>query len=292
MRALAGRTALITGASRGLGVYIARALAAEKMNLVLAARSREMLEGVAAELREDGVRILAVPCDVTEQPALEGLVMAAQNEFGDIDVLVNNAGALVLFPFHRLGITDMERAIRLNLTSAMILTRLVLPGMLERRSGHVVNISSIAGKWGPPFDQVYAATKAGLIGFTESLRTEYYGTGVSASVICPGYVEEAGMYHDGREATGAEATAWVGRTWPRNVARAVVRAIRHDRTEVVVNTPPVLLLSVLSAISPTFGLWLLRRFGGWTPFIKGAEANLKARGRLTGLSASPADPSA
>ena len=289
MRALAGRTALITGASRGLGVYIARVLAAEKMNLVLAARSREMLEMVAAELRDDGVRTLAVPCDVTEQSALEGLVTAAHDEFGDIDVLVNNAGTLVLFPFHRLGIADMERAIRLNLTSAMILTRLVLPGMLERGRGHVVNMSSIAGKWGPPCDPVYGATKAGLIRFTESLRTEYYGTGVSASVICPGYVEEAGMYHDGREATGTEAPACVGRTWPRNVARAVVRAIRRDHPEIIVNTPPARLLTVLSAISPTFGLWLLRRFGGWAPFIGGAEANLKARGRLTGLTASPAD---
>jgi short-subunit dehydrogenase len=289
MQRLAGRTALITGASRGLGAYIARALAAEGMNLVLAARSREKLEALAGELRDGGVPAIAVPTDVTDRRALEALVTAADREFGAIDVLVNNAGALVSYPFHKLGIEDMERAIRLNLVSAMVLTRLALPGMLARGRGHIINMSSIAGKWGPPCDQVYGATKAGLIGFTESLRAEYHGTGVSASAICPGYVEEAGMYYDAREATGITAPAWVGRATPAAVARAVVKAIKRDNPEIIVNTPPVRPLAVLSEMSPSLGQWLLRRFDGFRPFVKGAEANLKAGGRFTGLTHTPPD---
>ncbi len=289
MRQLTGRTALITGASRGLGVFIARALASEGMNLVLAARTQENLEALAGELAQAGVDALPVATDVMDQRALESLVAKASARFDGIDVLVNNAGSLVLFPFHKLGLADMERVMRLNLTSAMILTRLVLPGMLERNRGHIVNMSSIAGKWGPPFDQVYGVTKAGLIGFTQSLRAEYRGTGVSSSVICPGYVEEAGMYAVGRETIDAVAPRWVGRTRPGTVARAVVKAIKKDRPEIIVNTPPARLATVVSAISPSFGQWAIQTLGGWAPFARGAEVNLQTRGQVTGLTGSPDD---
>jgi NADP-dependent 3-hydroxy acid dehydrogenase YdfG len=162
MKDLAKRTAIITGASRGLGAYVARAFAAEEMNMVLAARSKDGLERVAEELRRSGVEAVTVPTDVTDRKALEALVAAADAEFGGADVLVNNAGALTVFPYDRIGIEDIELAVRLNLTSAMILTRLVLPGMVERGRGHIVNMSSLAGIWGPPFDAPYGATKAGL----------------------------------------------------------------------------------------------------------------------------------
>ncbi|UCC84201.1 MAG: SDR family oxidoreductase [Gemmatimonadota bacterium] len=283
MKELTQRTAIITGASRGIGTYVARALAAEKMNLVLAARSRQNLERVAGGLRASGVKVIAVPTDVTDRKALEALVAAADGEFGGIDVLVNNAGALTVFPYHRIGIEDVEWFVRLNLTSAMILTRLALPGMVARGSGHIVNMSSIAGIWGPPFDEVYGATKAGLIGFTQSLRQEYHGTGISASVICPGYVEEAGTYHEAKQATGIKASALSGRTTPAAVASAVVKAIRSDRPHIIVNTPSVRPLAVLTALSPRFGEWLTRRANGYAPFVKGAPLNLKAGGQMTGL---------
>ncbi len=283
MKELTQRTAIITGASRGLGAYVARALAAEKMKLVLAARSKEGLERVASELRESGVEAIAVPTDVTDRSALEALVAAANAEFGGTDVLVNNAGVLTIFPYDRIGIEDVERTVRLNLTSAMILTRLVLPGMVERGRGHIVNMSSIAGIWGPPFDAPYGATKAALIGFTHSLRQEYRGTGVSASVICPGYVEEAGMYHDAEQATGIKASPLSGRTTPGAVARAVVKAIKKNRPHTTVNTPSVRPLAVLSALAPRFAEWLIRSADGYAPFVKGARANLKAGGQLTGL---------
>jgi len=283
MKDLTQHTAVITGASRGIGPYVARALAAEKMNLVLAARSAEGLDRVAGELRESGVEAIAVPTDVTDRKALEVLVAAAIEGFGAIDVLVNNAGALTVFPYDRIGIEDVERTLRLNLISAMILTRLVLPGMVERGRGHIVNMSSIAGIWAPPFDAVYGATKAGLIGFTRSLRQEYRGSGISASVICPGYVEQAGLYHDAQQATGATASALAGRTTPRAVARAVVKAIKSDRPQIMVNSPPLRPLAVLTALSPRLGDWLVRSANGFTPFIEGARANQRAGGRLTGL---------
>ena len=283
MRELANRTAIVTGASRGLGAYIARALAEEKMNLVLAARSGEELEGVAAGLREDGVDAIAVPTDVTNPEAAEALLARAADEFGSVDVLVNNAGTVTIFPYEELRTADIERVIRLNLTSAMVLTRLALPGMLDRGRGHIVNMSSLAGLFGPPFDEVYGATKAGLIGFTQSLRAEFRGRGVSASVVCPGYVGKAGIYHEGQKYTGVSASRLIGTTTPDKVAKAVVGAVRRDRPHVNVNSSPVRPLAAVGRLSPGFAEWLLRRINGWAPFVAGARANAKMGGRMTGV---------
>src|SRR5207245_101280 len=144
MRDLSGRTAIVTGASRGIGRYIVRALAAERMNPVLAARSAEALQAARSEAEAGGGRALAVPSDVTRRADLEGLVSAATREFGTVDVLVNNAGVLSLFPYERLQLDAIERELQVNLLAPMLLARLVLPGMLQQRRGHVVNISSMA----------------------------------------------------------------------------------------------------------------------------------------------------
>jgi short-subunit dehydrogenase len=280
MKVLAERVAIVTGASRGLGHYCARSLAAEGMKLVLAARSREELESTAAGLRDTGASAVAVPTDVTDRNDLRALVARATDEFGAIDVLVNNAGSVTVYPYDQLDVDDIERVIDLNLTSAMVLTRLCLPGMLERRRGHIVNMSSVAGLFGAPFDEVYAATKAGLIGFTQSLRAEFRARGVSASAICPGYVEGAGIYQEGLQFHERPASRLSGTTTPHAVAKAVVSAIKHDRPHVNVNSSPV---RPLAAISPGFAEWLLERIDGWAPFHGGKDANVKMEGKLTGV---------
>ncbi len=260
MQDLAGRTALLTGASGGLGSYIARALAGEGMDLVLAARSRARLETVAAQVRAVGVKAIAVPTDLTDPAALEALVDRAQDEFGAIDVLVNNAAIERICVYDKLRAVEIERVVRVNLTAPMLLTRLVLPGMLERGSGHIVNVSSVAGKAGLPYDEAYTATKAGLIALTESLRVEYKGTGVSASVICPGFVE-AGLYLRGRRLGAPRAPRLLGTSPPEAVAEAVVRAIRTDTPEIIVGRRYLRLLSTLAELSPQLGEWIVRRSG-------------------------------
>jgi short-subunit dehydrogenase len=290
MKSLKSRTAIVTGASRGIGPHIAEALAAQAMNLVLVARSRQALQRTAARVRLAGGVPLVVPADLTARESLPDVAEAANREFGAIDVLVNNAGATLHCPYHRMGIADIMRGLEVNLISAMILTRLVLPGMLARRRGHIVNLASLAGKLGPPCDEVYGATKAGLIGFTQSLRMSYRVAGVSASVICPGFVLETGMYEDVREKTGHTAPAWVGRASPGAVARAVLRAILRDLPEIIVNRPPARPLTALAEVSPSLSEWLMRRFGAFRTFRANAEANVAADGRLTGLTDSPVDP--
>ena len=259
MQTLAGRTAIVTGASAGIGLHIARALAAERMNLVLAARSAEKLKAVAEELRAGGAAAIAVPMDVSIPADRERLVAVGLREFGQIDVLVNNAGVELFRHFESVEPAEIARTMEINVTGALVLTRLVLPHMLSVGRGHIVNMSSTAGKHGPAFGAAYGATKAALIAFTQSLRSEYHGRGVSASAICPGFTNEGGIYEQMKRRLGRGTPPQMGGTSGRAVARAVVRAIRRDAPEVVVNVPPMRPMFALAELFPRVGEWIIRK---------------------------------
>ncbi len=267
MKNLQDRVAVVTGASRGLGTYIAKELAGAGCHVVLAARTVPALESLAEEIRGMGRRALAVACDVADGESRRSLVSAALAEFGRIDILVNNAGIEVTAHFEDQDDEELDRITRVNLTAAMQLTRLVLPGMLERKRGHIVNIASLAGKAPVPYSSPYAASKAGLIAFTEGFRMEFRKRGVSASVICPGFVAEAGMYADWEREVGAKASFLAGTVKPERVARDVVKAIRKDRPEMLqfwVPARPTVALAELmpgtfEKIYPVFGVH--RTFG-------------------------------
>jgi len=276
MKNLKGRTAVVTGASKGIGVYIARALAEKGMNLVLAARSQAELEGVKAEVEGMGVKAIVVQTDVSDKAALRSLVDAAKAEFGAIDVLVNNAGIELIFRYHALEFEEIEEMLNVNLQAPMMLTWLVLPGMLERGEGHIVNISSMAGKVGSAFSEPYVATKAGLIGFTQSLRGSYQDQGVSASVVSPGFVD-AGMYEEMKEQYGVKAPAMVGSSKPEKVSKAVVKAIEKDLGDVIVNPGPMRLLLGTAAMTPGLFEWVSKRMKISEPFRKLAGMREKER---------------
>jgi len=273
---LRGRTALLTGASKGIGVHVARALAREGMNLVLTARSAEALEEVRNEIESMGVRAIAVPGDVGSREHLQALVVRAISEFGSIDVLVNNAGVLLTLAFHKVYPHEIEEHVRVNLTGPMFLSWLVLPGMLERGAGHVVNVASLAGKYGPAYNELYSSSKAGLIAFTESFRASFRDSGVSASVICPGFVE-SGMYERSRK-HGLRAPRVLGSTTPEQVAEAVVRAVKKDKPEVMINPGPIRLLLALPTLLPSVAEWGRIRLGTDNLYKKAAE--IRARKRL------------
>ncbi len=250
MHDLAGRTALVTGASHGLGPYIARSLAAKGMKLVLAARSAAELDALAAELRKNGREALPVPADLAQASDRERLVTAAHNQFGAVDVLVNNAGVFFPKSFHRSSAPELEHTVAVNLVAPLVLSALVLPGMLERARGHIVNLGSLAGRIPPGYSECYAATKAALIAFSAALRASYRSNGVSASAITPGFVTEAGMYRVQHDATQLSAPRWLGTSRPDDVARAVVRAIEQDLPEVIVNPGPMRLMLAFRDLFP------------------------------------------
>jgi len=257
---LRGATAIVTGASRGIGVYIARALAAEGVNLALAARSLDDLENVRREMEGLGVRAIAIQCDVAEAADREELIRQAEAEFGAIDILINNAGIERVARFDQALESDIVDTLTINLEAPMLLTRAIVPGMLARGRGHVVNIASGAGKVGVPYGSSYCASKHGLVGFTNALRAEYRGRPVGFSVVCPGFVTDAGMY-DRWEQNGIRAPKIAGTSKPEKVASVTVQCIKRNRAEVIVNTPPVRPLVVLANIAPSIVPWMLHRLG-------------------------------
>ncbi|MBK5332675.1 MAG: SDR family oxidoreductase [Ilumatobacteraceae bacterium] len=260
MKDLRGTTAIVTGASRGIGVYIAQALAKEGVNLSLAARSEAELETVRTEMAALGLKAIATRCDVTNADDRAQLIERTETELGPVDLLVNNAGIETAAHFDTAPPDDLVQTLEVNLVAAMLLTRSVLPGMLQRKRGHVVNIASGAGKVGVPFAVAYATSKHGLVGLTNSLRCEYLGSPVGFSVVCPGFVNNTGMYARW-EAKGATAPKIVGRSSPERVAQVVVSCIHKNRGEVLVNKPPLRPLIVLFNAAPRVMPRAMKLFG-------------------------------
>ncbi|MEZ6124485.1 MAG: SDR family oxidoreductase [Planctomycetaceae bacterium] len=244
---------LITGASAGIGEVLARRLAREGVRLVLAARSLDKLNRLSEELGQLGCRSLAVRADVSDPNDLQELVDAAKQQFGRIDVLINNAGVECFRHFENIDTEDVLQTIETNLTGAILLTRLVVPLMLEQKSGCIVNMASTAGKHCPPFGCVYGATKAALIGFTQGLRGEFLDRGIRSTAICPGFTTNGGVYDRAVQATGKKTSLALGGTSADAVASAVLKAIRSGPPELVVNWPPVRPAMVLREIFPRLG---------------------------------------
>lgn len=257
------QTALVTGASRGIGPYIAGALAKEGMNLVLVARSQDGLERVKEEAQTLGVEAIDIPTDLTNQDERVALVYRAKDEFGGVDVLINNAGGDPQRHFHNYSSEDVERVLQLNLIAPMELTRLMLPDMLQSGRGHIVNIGSIAGSMGFPLTEVYSAAKDGLGGFTRLLRADYGHKGIGASLIILGTILGAGATTDTVNELGIELPL-AGRLFassPQSVAKAVLKALKHNKAEIVVMPGPGKLIKAQLDWFPGMGPMMNRLVG-------------------------------
>jgi short-subunit dehydrogenase len=254
-----GRTALVTGASRGIGPLIARYVARHGGHVVLSGRSAPDLKSVAADLAADGADVSFIPADLTQPGAAQALAEAVGRQRGGIDLLVNNAGGDPLREFHVMTIEENLRTLQLNLVAPLALSHAVLPGMLRRGRGHIVNISAMAGRVSFPYTEVYAAAKDGLIGFTRVLRADYHARGVSASVLILGAIRGAGQGQRMLEESGMKASAFMAPA--ECVARAVVKAVTKDRAELVVMPGPGRLLRAVMDYLPALGPALNRAAG-------------------------------
>jgi len=247
-----GKTALVTGASRGIGVEIARALASRGANLALVARSEHELRSVARELQTEDGTVRAIAADLSDPTAPAAIVDRVVDEVGPIDILVNNAALELQRRFHTLSAQDVETVIRVDLVAPMALVQLALPGMLERGYGRIVNVSSIAGHVAFPFTEAYAASKDGLVAFSRVLRNDYRDQGVSCSAVILGAVKDTGLGQRTLDETGLKSnTAFM--VSAQAVAKAVVRAIEKDKAEIVVMKGPGRLMKALMDYFPAFG---------------------------------------
>jgi short-subunit dehydrogenase len=255
-------------------VYIAKALAEDGVNLSLTARSADELERVRAGIEAMGVTAIATVGDISIAEDRARLLERTEAELGPLDILVNNAGIERIRRFEDSTEADFTETLAINLEAPILLTLAVVPGMLDRNRGHVVNISSGAGKVGVAYGTSYCASKHGLVGFTHALRAEYDRSPVGFSVVCPGFVTDDGMY-DRWAQHGIHAPRIAGTSKPERVASVVVDCIRKDRSEVIVNTPPVRPLVVLTNMFPSITPTLLRRFGYTGTFEKVIAAGIQ-----------------
>ncbi|MBX3462582.1 MAG: SDR family NAD(P)-dependent oxidoreductase [Planctomycetes bacterium] len=243
-------TALVTGASSGIGRAIAAALAAAGYAVVLAARGRDRLDVVADGLRAQGAEVLAATCDVRDAGAVEDLVRAAVARYGRLDVVVANAGVYARSPATSIGTADVEAALATNFWGAFHLVRAALPHLLARQAGHLVLMASFDARKTLPHDGAYAAAKAALACYAAALRQDLRPHGVHVCTVFPGRVDTPMV--DGL------MVPWISRkVAPERVARAVLGALRRRRAEVVVPWPCRLLLWA-DTLSPRLGDWLVR----------------------------------
>jgi len=240
---------LLTGATGGIGHAIARALSARGARLILTGRRVEVLEPLASEL---GGR--AVACDLSQREEVNRLAAEAAN----VDVFVANAALPASGVLTELIQEQIDRMIEVNLRAPVALARSLAEGMIDRRRGHMVFVSSLAGKAASPASAIYSATKFGLRGFALGIREDLRPHGVGVSVVLPGFIRDAGMFAD----AGIELPRGVGTRAPEDVAAAVVRAIERNRAELEVAPPMLRLGASFSALAPGMASVVSRRLGG------------------------------
>lgn len=233
---LDGRVALVTGGGRGIGRAVALALGAAGAVVAVTGRTRPRLEAVVRELDATGLgHAMAEELDVTDPEPLTAALARIEARLGPVSILVNNAGIAESAPLARTDPSLWRRHLEVNVTGPFLLTRAVLPGMLARRSGRIINIASTAGLAGAPYISAYAASKHALIGLTRALAAETTGTGVTVNAVCPGYVatemtwesarriaQRTGRAFDDAVATLARSNASGRLRTPEEVAQAVL----------------------------------------------------------------------
>ena len=246
---ISGRTALLTGATGGIGHAIARALHAEGAKLVLTGRRTDVLEPLAAET---GATSTAV--DLSDRAAVDRLI----DESADVDILVANAALPASGDIFTFSVEEIDRALDDNLRAPIVLARRLGEQMAQRGGGHIVFISSLAGKSGQARSSIYSATKFGLRGFAQGLRGDLGRRDVGVSAVFPGFIRDAGMFAE----SGTKLPRGVGTSTPEQVAKAVVRAIVRNQFEVDVAPFGVRLMANFAGIAPGASASMAKRMGG------------------------------
>ena len=246
---IANKVIVVTGASSGIGRAVALALAAERARLVLVARREPLLESLAKEVRKEGGSALVMPLDLRERSQVEKMISSTREQFGRIDVLINNAGFGYSGTVEETPPAVVREIFDLNFEAPLLASQLVIPIMKAQGGGHILNVSSVVGRRGLPLNGIYCATKFALQGISESLRLEVKDAGIDVSIVNPAATESEfgdnvrhGRVKSRFKPTGSVQSAEV-------VARSIVECIRYPKLEVYPNRISRF-LAWASALSP------------------------------------------
>jgi short-subunit dehydrogenase len=245
---IAGRTAIITGASSGIGQAVAAEFAGRGANVVLAARSRDKLNRLAADLAPLPGCALVVTTDVTESLSVEALVRKAAEEFGSVDILINNAGVGLFAPIADGDVQNARYLFEVNFWGALHCIQAATPYMLDQARGHIVNVSSVAGHVSPPYMGMYAATKHALAATSDALRVELSGTGVGVSTIYPGLTDTSFTENMLQEVEAPQIPPIARFVGANVVARRIFQAVRWGLRDVYVSPEDVALVMADAAL--------------------------------------------
>ena len=240
-----GKTVLITGGSRGLGLVLARQFAREKARLAICARDEEDLERARIDLEKRGARVLAVSCDVTDESQVSELIERVRSHYGGIDVLVNNAGLIQAGPFEAMTRKDFEQTMNIHFWGPLNTTLAVVQLMREKGEGRIVNISSIGGKVSVPHLLPYCASKFALVGLSEGLRSALLKDGISVTTVCPGLMRTGSPRNADFKGQHRKEYAWfsIGDALPlvsvsaERAASQIVEACRQRKAELIISLP-------------------------------------------------------
>jgi NAD(P)-dependent dehydrogenase (short-subunit alcohol dehydrogenase family) len=242
---LKDKTVLITGGSRGLGLVMAREFAREGARIAICARDEQELEQARIDLEEMGAEVFVVQCDITNKQDVNEMVTVINSHFGHIDVLVNNAGVIQVGPLEVMTSEDFELAMQAHFWGPLNTIMAVLPSMRQRRSGRIVNITSIGGKVAVPHLVPYSASKFALVGLSKGLRAELLKDGIVVTTICPGLMRTGSPRNADFKGQHRLEYAWfsISDALPlltvsaENAARQIVRACKRGQTELVISIP-------------------------------------------------------
>jgi short-subunit dehydrogenase len=267
-----GKTVVISGASRGLGLELARGFASEGAHLVLLARNRSQLSEATRELEATGASVSACACDVTKEDEVRNNVAAIVGESKAIDVLINNAGIIQVGPSENMTLEDYASAMAIHFWAPLYLMREVIPHMKRQGQGRIVNIASIGGKVAVPHLVPYAASKFALVGLSEGMRTELAKDGIYVTTVCPGLMRTGSHFNAFFKGQHRKEFAFFSltnasplfSTSSAHAARQIIEACRYGRSEIVI-TPQAQLLRLASSLFPALAAETLSAVGRLLP---------------------------
>jgi NAD(P)-dependent dehydrogenase (short-subunit alcohol dehydrogenase family) len=289
-----GKSVLITGGSRGLGLVLARELAREGARLSICAREPQELERARVDLASRGAEVLAFPCDVTDRAQVNEWVQVSAGRFGGVDVLVNNAGVIQVGPLEVMTLADYEEAMKIHFWGPLYTTLAVLPSMRRRRSGRIVNVSSIGGKIGVPHLVPYSASKFALVGLSEGLRAELQKDGIVVTTVCPGLMRTGSPRNATFKGQHRAEYAWfsisdslpVTTIQAERAARQIIAATKRGDAEVILSAQAVAAVK-FHQLFPELSADILALINRLLPAATGGIGQRRAKGKESESALSP-----